>query len=153
MRVEKRYIGQRAHSAIQYQKPSSNTYYSCPFGHRGNVTPLPLGGRVAELLLFCLLSAKLPGSFKRSGASPWATFHQGLFHQGLVHQGLVHQRSPTDVVEFMASAEENPTFPLLTCCCSRMAGKYSTRLQPDPNTHSSGTGTTLPTALKTCAHA
>lgn len=38
-RVEKTYIGQRAHSAIQYQKPSCNTYYSCPFSQSGNLKP------------------------------------------------------------------------------------------------------------------
>lgn len=38
------------------------------------------------------------------------------------------------------------------CSCSRMAGEHSGRLQPDPNTHSSGPGTTLPTAPKTRGH-
>lgn len=33
------YIGQRAQSAIQSQKPSFNTYYSCPFSQSGNLKP------------------------------------------------------------------------------------------------------------------
>lgn len=41
-RVEKTYIGQRAHSAIQYQKPSFNTYYSCPFSQSRNLKPSSL---------------------------------------------------------------------------------------------------------------
>lgn len=38
-RAGETYIGQRAHSAIQSQKPSSNTYYSCPFSQSGNLKP------------------------------------------------------------------------------------------------------------------
>lgn len=38
-RVEKTYIGQRAHSAIQYQKASFNTYYFCPFSQSGHLKP------------------------------------------------------------------------------------------------------------------
>lgn len=41
-RVEETYIGQRAHSAIQYQKPSFNTYYSCPFSQSRNLKPSSL---------------------------------------------------------------------------------------------------------------
>lgn len=38
-RVEKMYIGQRANSAIQYHKPSFNTYYSWPFSQSGHLKP------------------------------------------------------------------------------------------------------------------
>lgn len=37
--MEKTYIGQRAHSAIQYQKASFNTYYFCPFSQSGHLKP------------------------------------------------------------------------------------------------------------------
>lgn len=149
MRVEKRYIGQRAHSAIQYQKPSFNTYYSCPFGHCGNLTPSSF--RRQEPLLFPLLSAKLHflsfffffskerAAGHTRGASLWTNFVNELFQQ----------QSHTDIAEFMDLWK---TFSVLACSCSRVAGKYSRRLKPDPNTHSSGPGTTLPTALKTQGH-
>lgn len=142
--MEKRYIGQRAHSAIQYQKPSFNTYYSCPFGHCGNLTPSSF--RRQEPSLFPLLSAKLHFLaffffFEERtvghthGASLWTNFVNELFRQ----------QSHTDIDEFVDLWK---TFSVLACSCSRTAGKYSSRLKPDPNTHSSGPGQLYPQLLK-----
>jgi len=54
MKEEEENIGQRAHSAIQYEEPSYNSYYSCPLCQSGNLKPPWLGDKVRgrELLAF-----------------------------------------------------------------------------------------------------
>jgi len=65
MKEEEENIGQRAHSAIQYEEPSYNSYYSCPLCQSGNLKPPWLGDKVRgrELLKVVIFNAYINSAF------------------------------------------------------------------------------------------